>query len=568
MAENYEIAKVLDETANMLEVAGENFFRVRAYRNAARAIRDQTVRVADLTQEQIDEIPGIGADLAEKIKSVATTGDLVLHHDLAAKFPPGLLELRDLPGLGPKRLKLLIDHLHIRNRDDLARAIKSARIREIRGFGPKIEERILESLAHHEPAEAKRILYIEAARIAAQLSAHLRKCAAIKELEVAGSFRRRRETVGDLDIVAAATDSAAVTEHFIAFPGVAQVTGSGGTKTTVVLKDGLQVDLRVVPPKSFGAALTYFTGSKSHNVHLRRNAQGRGLLLNEYGLERDGSVIAGRTEEEIYRALGLAWVPPELREDRGEIEAAVVGKLPQLIERGDLRGDLHTHSLYTDGRASIAEMVRRAQEIGLEYIAITDHSRRVAMTHGLEPKRLREQRREIDRIRRKLAGITLLHGIEVDILEDGTLDLPNEALAELDWVVASVHYKLEHNPAEMTRRLLKAIRNPNVDAIGHPSGRLLGHREPSQFDLREILRVAREEGCALEVNSRPDRLDLNDTACMAAKQAGVKLVISSDAHSPRDFDLLEYGVNQARRGWIEKKDILNTRPVEKLRLRA
>jgi DNA polymerase (family 10) len=290
-------------------------------------------------------------------------------------------------------------------------------------------------------------------------------------------------------------------------------------------------------------------------------------LLNEYGLFRNDVVIASRTEEEIYRALGLAWVPPELREDRGEIEAAASGKLPKLIERKNLRGDLHTHSLYTDGRASIEEMARQARQNGLEYVAITDHSRRLAMAHGLDPKRLREQRREIERIRKKLPGISLLQGIEVDILDDGRLDLPADALSELDWVVASVHYKLEQNPAEMTRRLIKAIRNPNVDVIGHPSGRLLDHREPSKFDFSEILRVAREEGCALEINSQPERLDLTDTACMAAKQAGVKLVISSDAHSTRDLALLDYGINQARRGWIEKEDVLNTRPLRNLRPR-
>lgn len=562
--DNDEVAKVLDETADMLEVAGENFFRVRAYRNAARAIRDQTVQVADLTVEQIDEIPGIGADLAEKIRSIVTTGDLPLHRELASKFPPRLLELRDVPGLGPKRLKLLIDRLRIRDRDDLKKAVDSEKLRKIRGFGPKIEQRIRESLLRREPGQGERILYSEAARIAAQLSAHLRKCSAIRELEVAGSLRRRRETVGDLDVVAAAADSAAVMEHFTAFPGIIQVAGSGETKTSVVLKGGLQVDLRVVPPKSFGAALAYFTGSKSHNVHLRRIAQARGLLLNEYGLFRGGSVIAGRTEKEIYRALGLLWVPPELREDRGEIEAAASGKLPKLIEREDLRGDLHTHSLYTDGRASIEQMARQASENGLEYLAITDHSRRIAMAHGLDPERLREQGRKIERIGKKLSGITLLHGIEVDILDDGRLDLPDDALAKLDWVVASVHYKLEQNPAEMTRRLIKAIRNPNVDVIGHPSGRLLGHREPSRFDLGEILRVAREEDCALEVDSQPDRLDLTDTACIAAKRAGVKIVISSDAHSPRDLELLEYGVNQARRGWIEKDDVLNTRPLRDL----
>jgi DNA polymerase (family X) len=566
--ENDEVAKVLDETADMLEVAGENFFRVRAYRNAARAIRDQTERVADLTEEQIDEIPGIGADLAGKIRTVIKTGDLPLHHKLGSKFTPHLLELRDIPGLGPKRLKLLIDRLGIRDRDDLEKAVKSDKLRKIRGFGPKIEERIRESLLRHDTGQSKRILYPEAARIAAQLSEHLQKCAAIRMLEVAGSFRRRRETVGDLDVVAAAADSTAAMNHFITFPGIARVTGSGETKTTVLLKSGLQVDLRVVPPKSFGAALAYFTGSKSHNVHLRRIAQERGLLLNEYGLFRDGAVVASRSEEEIYRALGLPRIPPELREDRGEIEAAAVGKLPKLIERADLRGDLHTHSLYTDGRASIEEMARHARDNGLEYIAITDHSRRVAMAHGLDPERLREQRREIERISPSLGGITLLNGIEVDILDDGSLDLPDDALSELDWVVASVHYKLEQTPAQMTRRLIKAIRNPNVDVIGHPSGRLLGHREPSRFDLTEILRVAREENCGLEIDSQPDRLDLSDSACIAAKQAGVKLVISSDAHSTRDFELLEYGVNQARRGWIEKDDVLNTRALKNMRLRC
>jgi DNA polymerase (family 10) len=565
--DNYEVAKVLDETADMLEVAGENFFRVRAYHNAARAIRDLTEQVADLTQEQIDEIPAIGADLAEKITTIAKTGDLPLHRDLAKKLPPRLLKLRNVPGLGPKRLKLLIDRLRIRNRDDLERAVKSEKLRKIRGFGPKLEQQIRDSLTRHDTGEGQRILYAEAARIAAQLIAHLRKCVAIRELEVAGSFRRRRETIGDLDLVAAATDSATVMDHFVAFPGITQVTGSGDTKTTVVLKSGLQVDLRVVPPKSFGAALAYFTGSKSHNVHLRRLAQARGLLLNEYGLFRDRAAVAGKTEDEIYRALGLSLVPPEMREDRGEIEAAALGKLPELIERADLRGDLHTHTLYTDGRASIEEMALQARESGLEYVAITDHSRRIAMAHGLDPKRLREQKQEIERIRKKLSGITLLHGIEVDILDDGKLDLPKDVLGELDWVVASVHYKLEQNPAEMTRRLIKAIRNSSVDVIGHPSGRLLGHREPSKFDLGEILRIAREEGCALEINSQPDRLDLTDAACFAAKRASVKVVISSDAHSVRDFELLDYGINQARRGWIEKEDVLNTRPLRSLRPR-
>jgi DNA polymerase (family 10) len=564
--DNDEVAKVLDETAEMLEVAGENFFRIRAYRNAARAIRDMTAQVADLNQEQIDEIPGVGADLAQKIRTIVETGDLSLHHELASKFPPELLELTDIPGLGPKRVKLLIDRLHIRNRDDLEEAIAGGKLRKIRGFGARIEQRIAESLQQQrEMGPNRRILCAEAVRIAAQVSAYLRKCAAIRELEVAGSFRRRRETIGDLDVVVAASDAAAVMRHFAAFPAINQVSGSGETKTTVVLKSGLQVDLRVVPENSFGAALAYSTGSKSHNVHLRRIAQARGLLLNEYGLFRGEAMIAGKTEQEIYRALGLPWVVPELREDRGEIEAAASGSLPTLIERADLRGDLHTHSKYTDGRASIEEMARKARDNGLEYLAITDHSQRVAMAHGLDRERLCEQARELEQLRKKLSGIKVLHGIEVDILEDGSLDLPDDVLSGLDWVVASVHYKLEQNPREMTRRLIKAIRNPNVDVIGHPSGRLLGHREPSRFDLNEILKVAAAEGCGLEIDSQPDRLDLTDTACLAAKRAGVKLVISSDAHSTRDLDLLDYGINQARRGWLEKGDVLNTRPLKNLR---
>jgi DNA polymerase (family 10) len=564
MMQNDEIARVLDEVGDMLELAGENFFRVRAYHNAARAIRDQPVAVGELGPEQIDEIPGIGADLAGKISTLVKTGDFPLHHELTAKFPKELLDLRDIPGLGPKRVKVLADLLHVHGRDDLERAVRSGKLRTIRGFGKKSEERILESLARQAGGEGKRILYPEASRIAANLLAHLHKCSAFKHLEVAGSFRRRRETVGDLDLIAAATDFEPCMKQLTSFPEMARVLGSGETKTTVVLKSGLQIDLRVVPPESFGAALVYFTGSKAHNIHLRRIAQGSELLLNEYGLFRGERMIAGKTEADVYRALKLPWITPELREDRGEIEAAAEGHLPKLIERADLRGDLHTHSAYTDGRNSIEEMALRAREIGLEYIAVTDHSRRVAMAHGLTPARLREQWREIDQVAARLKGIHLLRGIEVDILDDGALDLPDETLAELDWVVASLHYNLQGDPSEMTHRLTKAIRNKNVDVIGHPSGRLLGHREPVKFDLQEVLHVAHEEGCAMEVNSQPDRMDLTDTACMAAKHAGVKLVISSDSHSPREFDLLDYGINQARRGWLEPADVLNTRPLKSL----
>jgi DNA polymerase (family 10) len=395
MIQNSEVAKVLDEVADMLELAGENFFRVRAYRNAARTVHDQPIPVANLSPEEIDAIPGIGADLVQKIATIVKTGELPLRQELAQEFPPELLELRTIPGLGPKRLQVLIEHLGIRGREDLQRAARSGKLRTIKGFGRKIEEKILESLARREGGEGKRILYAEAARIAARLVEHLSQCRAIEELEVAGSFRRRRETVGDLDVLVSASNAEAVMKQFRSFPEIREVVGAGETKTSVFLRSGLQLDLRVVTLESFGAALIYFTGSKAHNIRLRRIAQSQQLLLNEYGLFRGESAIAGRTEEEVYHGLGLPWITPELREDHGEIEAAAAGGLPRLISRADLRGDLHAHSTYTDGRASIEEMARAAAEAGLQYLAITDHSRRVAMDHGLDAKRLREQWRKI-----------------------------------------------------------------------------------------------------------------------------------------------------------------------------
>lgn len=566
--QNHEIAKVLDEVADMLEIGEDNFFRVRAYRNAARAVRDHPVQIADLPAESLRALPGIGADLAGKLATLIATGELPLHRELSRKIPPGLLELRRIPGLGPKRLRLIADRLGIRSAAELKRAAEAGALRTIRGFGPKLEEQLLTSLAHHREEQARRLPYAEAARIARALTAHLRKSPAVERLEVAGSLRRRRESVGDLDLLAVSSDPEPVMRQLLSFPGLSEVLGSGATRSSVRLSGGLQVDLRVVARQSYGAALVYFTGSQAHGVHLRRLAQGQGLLLNEYGLYRGGEPIAGAEEEELYRALGLEFIPPELREDRGELEAAAEKRLPALLERRQLRGDLHSHSTYTDGRASIEEMARAARDNGLEYIAITDHSRRLAVANGLDPARLRDQWREIERVATRLEGIRLLRGIEVDILEDGSLDLPDDTLAELDWVVASVHYKLAQGAEQMTRRLIAAIRNPHVDVIGHPSGRVIGGREPSSFDLGEVLRVACEEGCALEVNSQPDRLDLVDTACMAAKHAGVKLVVSSDSHHPSQFGLLEYGVNQARRGWIEAADVLNTRALEYLRQRG
>ena len=563
---NHDIARVLDEVADMLEILGENFFRVRAYQNAARIVADYPEPLESLAAEQIDDIPGIGADLAGKIVALVKTGHLDLHRELQGKVPAGLLELRTIRGLGPKRIKILADIVKVTDRASLKRAAEAGALRGVRGLGKKLEEQVLAALVEQSEPPPTRILYAEAQRMVGELLSHLKLCGGIEAIEAAGSFRRRRDTVGDLDLLVASNNAAPIMDRFIAFPGVASILGKGETKSSVVLSDGLQVDLRVVEPHCFAAALMYFTGSKAHNVHLRRIAQSKGMLLNEYGLFAGDNPLAANDEESLYRALGLDYVPPELREDRGEVEAAQEHRLPRLIAREDLRGDLHSHSTWTDGRASIEEMAQAAKAAGLEYFALTDHSQRLAMARGLDAARLREQWHEIETASRKV-GIPILRGVEVDILEDGSLDLPDSILAELDWVVASVHSKLEMDSHAMTDRIVTAIRNRNVDVLGHPSGRLLNQRNASQFDLDEILHVAREEGCALEVDSQPARLDLNDSACIAAKHAGVKLVVDSDAHHPSHFAHLALGINQARRGWLEAGDVLNTRPRAKLRQR-
>ncbi len=565
--QNAEIAKYLAEIADMMELLGENFFHVRAYRNASRAVLDYPGSFSKLTIQQMEKVPDIGKGISSKLDTLIKTGGLTVHQELRKKVPPGLMEVMRMPALGPKRVRQLHDELRIASLDDLKNALEAGALRTIRGFGPKMEESIRQALARRVVVTSKRWLYAEAALEVERLLEHLRGCPAVARIEAAGSFRRRRETVGDIDLLAISNDAAQVMTRLVEYPMVTQTVGAGETKTTVLLRDGLQVDLRVLPEESYGAALIYFTGSKDHCVHIRRVAQRMELSLNEYGLFRGTESIAGRSEEEVYRALGLDWIAPELREDRGEINAATEHTLPRLIARKDLRGDLHSHSTYTDGRASIEEMAHAADAAGLEYLAVTDHSQRLAMVTGLDPQRLREQWREIEDVQSRVR-VKLLRGIEVDILEDGSLDLPGDILAELDWVVASVHYKLKQSADEMTRRLITAISNPNVDVIGHPTGRiLLDKREPSSFDLNEVMRAAASEGCALEVNSQSQRLDLTDTNCIAAKQAGVKLVISSDSHSPKGFALLQLGINQARRGWIEPGDVLNTRPLKDLRQR-
>jgi DNA polymerase (family 10) len=563
---NADIARVFAEIADLLEIEDANPFRVRAYRRAARNLEECAIDVAQALArgEALPRLPGIGADLAAKIAEIVATGTCGLRERLRAELPPAIGDLLGIPGLGPKRVRALHRDLGIETVEQLARAARDARVRALHGFGEKTEAAILRAVAARSAA-GSRVKLATAAQYAASLVRHLAGARGVGVIEVAGSFRRMRETVGDLDVVVSASDAGAVGKRLLVYDEIAQVLATGPTRTSVRLKSGLQVDVRIVAPASFGAALQYFTGSKAHNIALRRRAQARGLKLNEYGLFRGARVVAGRTEEEIYAALGLPWIAPELREDRGEIEAAEGGRLPRLVALEDLRGDLHAHTTATDGQHTLAQMADAARARGLEYLAITEHSQRLRMAHGLDAKRLAELGREIDRLNRAVRGLTLLKGIEVDILEDGRLDLPDSALAGLDLVVAAVHSRFDLPAAAQTDRVLRALDDPHVRILAHPTGRLVAEREPYDIDLPRVLRKAAARGVALEVNAHPSRLDLTDTHCRMARDAGVLVAISSDAHSTFEFDNLRFGIGQARRGWLEPANVLNTRRLDELR---
>ena len=560
--QNAEIAAMFDQAAELLEIKGENQFRVRAYRRAARVVEGlpQSVKSLLAAGRDLSELPGIGKDLAGKIAEIVDSGHFPLLDSLKKKLPGELGEIAALPGLGPKRVKLLHDKLKVSTLNDLRSVVKAGRLHRIRGFGPVIEKKL--SAALEKPAAKKRFKLSVAEAEAEALVAFLRDGGRVV---VAGSYRRRRDTVGDLDVVVTAADGATVGDKLVSYENVAQVLAHGPTRTTVVLRSGLQVDVRAVAEASYGAALLYFTGSQAHNIALRGLAAHRGWKLNEYGLFSGRRRIGGLTEEEIYKKLGLAFIPPELREDRGEIALAAAGKLPQLVTRADIRGDLHVHSDWTDGTASIEAMAEAAQARGYEYVALTDHSRRVAMAHGLDPARLSKQAREIDRVNGRLHGLTILKGIEVDILKDGRLDLPDASLAQLDVVVASVHSYFDLPSDAQTERVIRAMQNRHVSIIGHPTGRLIGEREPYAIDMERVIAAAHELGCHLEVNAQPDRLDLNDNYIHSAKEAGVTLAISTDAHSIDAFECIRFGVDQARRGWLTADDVINTRPLAKLR---
>ncbi len=563
---NAEIAEQLDKVADLLDIEGANPFRVRAYRRAARLIEGLPRSVADMLAEgaDLDELPGIGPDLAAKIAEIARGGHLAMLDALAREVPPGITSLLRLPGLGPKRVHLLQERLGIDSIEKLEAAAKSGRLREVPGIGPGTQVKVLRALATGA-ANTPRTRLAAAEQIALPLLRHIAGTEGVLRAEVAGSFRRRRETVGDLDLVVAAAAGQGAMRAFTGYEAVAEVVERGPTRATVRLRNGLQVDLRVVGEESYGAALCYFTGSKAHNIALRQIAVERGWKLNEYGLFEGGRRLAGGTEAELYKRLGLAWVPPELREDLGEIEAARRGELPHLVEAADMRGDLHVHTTASDGRATLAEMVAAARVKGYAYMAVTDHSQRMAMVHGLDAGRLHAQVDEIARLNARLSGFTVLAGIEVDILEDGSLDLPDAVLRRLDLVVGAIHSRFNLPQRKQTERLLRAMDNRLLNIVAHPTGRLINERPSHELDVERIMRAAAERGCVLEVNAQPERLDLADTHCRLAKQLGVKVAISTDAHAAAELDFMRFGLDQARRGWLEADDVINTRGLAALR---
>jgi DNA polymerase (family 10) len=563
---NAHIADAFDLLGDILDFQGANPFRVRAYRNSARTIRDYPEPLAamvELGKEKLTEIDGIGDDLAAKIITLVQTGSIPQLEELKAQVPESVLALLRIPGVGPKKAAALHKQLGIKTLAELKAACEAGQVRKLKGFGEKTEQLILQGMTIAETA-SERMYWATADNIVQDLREHLQKCPAIEQLEFAGSYRRGKETVGDLDILVVSTKVDDVMDCLASYPEVTTTLARGETKMSIRIASGLQIDLRVVPAESFGAALQYFTGSKEHNVILRGMAKDQGLKISEWGVFRvDGEKetrIAGATEKELYNTLDMPVFPPELREGRREFEWAAAGKLPDLITVGDIRGDLHMHTSATDGSATIEEMVAAARERGLAYIAITDHSQRVSMARGLTPERLLAQWSEIDRIRETLPkGFTLLKGIECDILEKGGMDLPDDVLAQADWVIASVHYGQKQPRQQITERILGAIENSHVSMVAHPTGRLINRRDAYEVDLEAVFAAAKKHGKLLELNANPMRLDLNDVYCAAAKQHGIPIVINTDAHSPDGLDVLRYGILQARRAGLTKQDVANTR---------
>ena len=557
---NKEIVDQLNELADLLEIKGENEFRVRAYRNAVRILSGYSGRLQKDIKDgkDLSEISGIGDSIQEKVEEIVETGKLKQLEKLKKEIPESLLEIMKLEQMGPQRTKTLHEELAIDSLSGLKKAAKNGDIESLEGFGKKTVENILDEIeAYADKGGSERIKWSEGDKIAASLSDYLKKNVA--DLQVAGSYRRKKATLGDIDILVTSKDREKCMRTFTTFEDVDKVLSRGDTKSSVKLRNGVQVDLRMVDKSSFGAALLYFTGSKEHSIALRKIAQKKDYTLNEYGVFKDDNKLASKTEKTMYKALGLKFIEPELRENKGEIEAARDDELPDLVEVDDMKGDLHTHTNRTDGLYSLKDMAQAAKEMGYDYYAVSDHSQKVSMANGLDEKRLAEQIEQIDDLNKSMSDFRILKSIEVDILKDGSLDLPDDILKELDLVIASVHYNMKLSRKEQTNRVMKAMENPYFNIFAHPTGRMLGERSPYDIDIKAVLEEAKNNGCFLEINANPQRLDLNDENARLAKEKGVKLVISTDAHSKDSLNYMRYGVAQARRGWLEKADVLNTR---------
>ncbi len=579
LMENVDVERILTELADLLEIQGASPFRIRAYRNAVNTINSLSRPLQTMLEagEDLTELPGVGKSVAKYIAEFLETGSISRLEEVSAEFPRSLVQLMKLDGVGPKKARKLFEELDVCTVDELATELESGRVQKIEGFGVKSGGKIVRAIARHKKHTGRFQIH-ETEKLIAGVLEHMLAAPGVGRLEVAGSLRRRRETVGDVDLLAEFEgDGTPLVDHFVSFSGAARIQGSGNTKGSIVLHSGLQVDLRVIPSRSFGAALQYFSGSKAHNVAVRTRALRNGLRVNEWGVFRvpedadpatlgkeDGECLAGDTEEGVYEALGMSWVPPELRENRGEVETALKGEVPELVRLEDMRGDLQMHSSWSDGKASVEEMARACLARRYTYFALTDHSQAMAMVQGLTPARAREQWSEIDEVQERVPEICILKSAEIDILKDGSLDMPDDILEELDLVVISVHSFMDLDRRTMTERVLRAMQHPSADILAHPTGRRINRREPFELDVEAVLEAAADLSVAVELNANPNRLDFSDVHVHRAKELGVPVVISTDAHSPRGLADMRYGVDQARRGWLEAGDVLNTRSVEEM----
>jgi DNA polymerase (family 10) len=563
--ENRQIEEIFSEIADILDIQGGNPFRIRSYRAAARAVGDMSERLATMVEEgkDLESIPGIGKSIAEKIKELVTTGKLQSFEELRSTVPEGLIEMLRIEGLGPKKVKLFYDELKIDTVEKLEAAARSGKLRELFRMGGRSEEKLIKAIERFRAGRGRFKLSV-GLEYAESIMKYLKTAKGVEAIEAAGSLRRRRETVGDLDILAICDTKSDIMDRFVKYDDIGEVIAKGTTKSSARLSCGLQVDVRVLPRESFGAALQYFTGSKEHNIALRTRAVGKKMKISEYGVFKGKKRVAGRNERDVYRAVGLSCIPPELRENHGEIKAAEEGNLPKLLELKDIKGDLQMHTFATDGTNSVLEMARKAKELGYEYIAITEHSKAVRVAGGLDEKQLAHHFKEIEKAQKKIRGVRVLKGVEVDILPNGSLDLKDWVLKECDVVVAAIHYRFEQPEREMTKRIIKGISNPHVDIFGHPTGRLILARPSYAVNMDELIKAAADLGVVLEINAHPDRLDLSDVHARLAKEHGVKLIIDTDAHSTQQLELMRYGVFIARRAWLEAKDVINTYPLPKL----